>query len=65
MLVDGPDKTGARFTGRTRGNRVCIFDADPRLIGQLVPLRIERASVSTLYGELELSGSGIISCSCS
>jgi tRNA-2-methylthio-N6-dimethylallyladenosine synthase len=56
VLVDGPDKTGARFTGRTRGNRVCIFDADPRLIGQLVPLKIERASVSTLYGELVLAG---------
>jgi tRNA-2-methylthio-N6-dimethylallyladenosine synthase len=56
VLVDGPDKTGARFTGRTRGNRVCVFDADPRLIGRLVPLRIERASVSTLYGELVLAG---------
>ncbi|MEO7414852.1 MAG: radical SAM protein, partial [Opitutaceae bacterium] len=56
VLVDGPDKTGARFTGRTRGNRVCVFDADPRLVGQLVPLRIERASVSTLYGELVLAG---------
>ncbi|WP_082780708.1 tRNA (N6-isopentenyl adenosine(37)-C2)-methylthiotransferase MiaB [Cephaloticoccus primus] len=56
VLVDGPDKTGRRFTGRTRGNRVCIFDADPRLIGQLVPLRIERASVSTLYGSLVLAG---------
>ena len=56
VLVEGPDKTGQRFTGRTRGNRVCIFDANPRLIGQLVPLKIERASVSTLYGELVLSG---------
>lgn len=56
VLVEGPDKSGAHFTGRTRGNRVCIFDADPRLIGQLVPLRIERASVSTLYGELVLAG---------
>ncbi|MBS0633111.1 MAG: tRNA (N6-isopentenyl adenosine(37)-C2)-methylthiotransferase MiaB [Verrucomicrobia bacterium] len=56
VLVEGPDKTGQRFTGRTRGNRVCVFDADPRLVGQLVPLRIERASVSTLYGELVLSG---------
>jgi len=56
VLVDGPDKTGRRFTGRTRGNRVCIFDADPRLIGQLVPLHIERASVSTLYGSLVLAG---------
>jgi tRNA-2-methylthio-N6-dimethylallyladenosine synthase len=56
VLVEGPDKTGQRFTGRTRGNRVAIFEADARLIGQLVPLRIERASVSSLYGELVLSG---------
>jgi tRNA-2-methylthio-N6-dimethylallyladenosine synthase len=56
VLVDGPDKTGQRFTGRTRGNRVCVFEADPRLIGSLVPLKIERASVSTLYGELVLAG---------
>ena len=56
VLVEGPDKNGQRFTGRTRGNRVCVFDADPRLVGELVPLRIERASVSTLYGELVLAG---------
>jgi tRNA-2-methylthio-N6-dimethylallyladenosine synthase len=55
VLVEGPDKSGAHFTGRTRGNRVCIFDADPRLIGQLVPLKITRASVSTLYGDLVLA----------
>lgn len=54
VLVDGRDKSGARFTGRTRGNRVCVFDAHPRLIGSLVPLRIERATVSTLYGQLEV-----------
>ncbi|EIQ00791.1 tRNA-N(6)-(isopentenyl)adenosine-37 thiotransferase enzyme MiaB [Opitutaceae bacterium TAV1] len=56
VLVEGPDKTGLRYTGRTRGNRVTIFDASPRLVGQLVPLRIERATVSTLYGQLELAG---------
>jgi tRNA-2-methylthio-N6-dimethylallyladenosine synthase len=56
VLVEGRDKSGQHFTGRTRGNRVCVFDADPRLIGELVPLRIERATVSTLYGELVLSG---------
>jgi tRNA-2-methylthio-N6-dimethylallyladenosine synthase len=56
VLVEGPDKTGNKFTGRTRGNRVCVFDADPRLVGELVPLKIERASVSTLYGSLVLSG---------
>jgi tRNA-2-methylthio-N6-dimethylallyladenosine synthase len=56
VLVDGRDKSGARFTGRTRGNRVCVFEADPRLIGQIVPLKIERATVSTLYGQLVLAG---------
>jgi len=58
VLVEGPDKTGKRYTGRTPGNRVCIFDASPRLVGQLVPLRITRASVSTLYGEIVLAGVG-------
>jgi len=54
VLVEGPDKTGKRFTGRTRGNRVCVFEASPRLIGQ--SCRENRAGeVSTLYGELALS----------
>ncbi len=56
VLVEGRDKSGARFTGRTRGNRVCVFDAEPRLVGSLVPLKIARATVSTLYGELVLAG---------
>jgi tRNA-2-methylthio-N6-dimethylallyladenosine synthase len=56
VLVEGPDQTGERFTGRTAGNRVAVFAAEPRLVGSLVPLRIERASVSTLYGELVLAG---------
>lgn len=56
VLVEGRDKSGARFTGRTRGNRVCVFEADPRLVGELVPLRVTRASVSTLYGELVPAG---------
>ncbi len=56
VLVEGPDKTGLHFTGRTKGNRVAVFDASPRLVGSLVPLRIERTTVSTLYGELVLAG---------
>jgi tRNA-2-methylthio-N6-dimethylallyladenosine synthase len=58
VLVEGRDKSGGHFTGRTRGNRVCVFDAEPRLVGQIVPLKIERATVSTLYGELVLAGVG-------
>jgi tRNA-2-methylthio-N6-dimethylallyladenosine synthase len=56
VLVEGRDKSGLHFTGRTRGNRVCIFDADERLVGSLIPLKVTRASVSTLYGELMLAG---------
>ncbi len=56
VLVEGRDQTGDRWTGRTRGNRVCVFDAEPRLAGALVPLKITRTSVSTLYGELVLAG---------
>jgi len=56
VLVEGPDRTGSHWTGRTRGNRVCIFDGFPDLVGSLVQLRIERTSVSTLYGTVEGKG---------
>ncbi len=56
VLVEGRDKKGLRYTGRTRGNRVVHFAASERLIGELVPVRIERASTAVLYGELEIRG---------
>jgi tRNA-2-methylthio-N6-dimethylallyladenosine synthase len=54
VLVEGRDKTGRHFTGRTRGNRVAVFEATPRLVGSLLPLEITRVSVSTLYGEIRV-----------
>ena len=63
VLVEGRDKTGERLTGRTRGNRVTVFDGSPDLIGSLVGLRVTRASVSTLYGELEPAATLISSAS--
>jgi tRNA-2-methylthio-N6-dimethylallyladenosine synthase len=55
VLVEGPDRKGRRFTGRTRGNRVVHFAARPagRRAGAG---RIERASTAVLYGELALTG---------
>ena len=44
--------------GRTRGNRIVHFAANERLIGELVPVKIERASTAVLYGSLELVGVG-------
>ncbi len=53
VLVEGPDRKGLRYTGRTRGNRTVHFAGSERLIGELVPIRIVRASASVLYGETE------------
>jgi tRNA-2-methylthio-N6-dimethylallyladenosine synthase len=56
VLVEGPDRQGRRFTGRTRGNRLVHFAAADRLIGALVPVKIDRFSSAVLYGELALTG---------
>jgi tRNA-2-methylthio-N6-dimethylallyladenosine synthase len=56
VLVEGPDRTGRRYSGRTRGNRIVHFDASERLVGQLVPVKIERVSTAVLYGSLALAG---------
>jgi tRNA-2-methylthio-N6-dimethylallyladenosine synthase len=56
VLVEGLDKKGRRYTGRTRGNRVVHFDASERLVGELVPVQIERTSTAVLYGSLALAG---------
>jgi tRNA-2-methylthio-N6-dimethylallyladenosine synthase len=56
VLVEGPDKKGVGYMGRTRGNRIVHFAAQERLVGELVPVRIERASTAVLYGSLALAG---------
>jgi tRNA-2-methylthio-N6-dimethylallyladenosine synthase len=56
VLVEGPDKKGLGFMGRTRGNRIVHFAASERLIGELVPVKIDRVSTAVLYGELALTG---------
>ncbi|MFI5335700.1 MAG: tRNA (N6-isopentenyl adenosine(37)-C2)-methylthiotransferase MiaB [Opitutales bacterium] len=56
VLVEGADKKGLGFMGRTRGNRIVHFAATERLVGELVPVKIERASTAVLYGEVALSG---------
>jgi tRNA-2-methylthio-N6-dimethylallyladenosine synthase len=57
VLFEGPAKKGENmFVGRTAGNRVVIVKASQRLVGQLVPVRFDRVTVSTLFGELVLEG---------
>jgi tRNA-2-methylthio-N6-dimethylallyladenosine synthase len=51
ILVEGPSKKNlARYTGRTRCNRIVLFDGSERHRGQLMDLKIERTGAFTLYG---------------
>jgi tRNA-2-methylthio-N6-dimethylallyladenosine synthase len=51
ILVEGPSKkNAARYTGRTRCNRIVLFDGSERHRGQLMDLKIERTGAFTLYG---------------
>jgi tRNA-2-methylthio-N6-dimethylallyladenosine synthase len=56
VLVEGPDRKGLRYLGRTRGNRTVHFAATESSIGALAPVRIERATPAALYGELVPAG---------
>ena len=64
VLVEGPDKTGMRLSGRTRANRAVVFEGPGRLAGSLAAVAITDASVSTLYGSLVPAGAGLQSAAC-
>ena len=52
ILVEGrSEKAGKRMLGRTRTNKIVLFDGDERHRGELLPVRIERATTITLYGD--------------
>jgi tRNA-2-methylthio-N6-dimethylallyladenosine synthase len=52
ILVEGPSKKNpARLSGRTRCNKIVVFEGSERHRGQLMDLRIERAGSFTLYGD--------------
>ncbi|MBK9325908.1 MAG: tRNA (N6-isopentenyl adenosine(37)-C2)-methylthiotransferase MiaB [Hydrogenophilales bacterium] len=53
VLVEGPSRKDPReLAGRTDNNRVVNFPASPRLIGQMVDVRITRALPHSLRGEV-------------
>lgn len=52
ILVEGPSrKNPARLEGRTRTNKIVIFEGSERHIGQVMDVRIVRAAPFTLYGD--------------
>ena len=52
ILVEGPSKRNPeRYSGRTRCNKIAVFDGSERHRGQIMDLRITRAGSFTLYGD--------------
>jgi tRNA-2-methylthio-N6-dimethylallyladenosine synthase len=52
ILCEGPSKNNPnRLTGRTRTNKIVVFEGAPRHVGQIFDVRITSASSSTLYGD--------------
>ena len=57
ILCEGPSKTNPdRLMGRTRTNKIVIFDGDPSYVGRLFNVRIAHATGFSLYGEPATAG---------
>jgi tRNA-2-methylthio-N6-dimethylallyladenosine synthase len=51
ILVEGPSKRNSeRLTGRTRCNKIVVFEGAERHVGQVMDVKVEKAGSFTLYG---------------
>jgi tRNA-2-methylthio-N6-dimethylallyladenosine synthase len=52
ILVEGPSKRNPeRLTGRTRCNKIVVFEGSDRHVGQVMNVGITRVGSFTLYGD--------------
>jgi tRNA-2-methylthio-N6-dimethylallyladenosine synthase len=52
ILCEGPSKTNlSRLMGRTRANKIVLFEGNDDLVGAFVDVQIERATGFSLYGQ--------------
>lgn len=52
ILVEGPSRRNAhRMTGRTRCNKIVVFDGSERHRGQVIDVRVTRVGSFTLYAD--------------
>jgi tRNA-2-methylthio-N6-dimethylallyladenosine synthase len=56
ILVEGPSKRPERMMGRTRCNKIVVFDGNERHRGHLMDVNITRAGSFTLYGDPAVIG---------
>jgi tRNA-2-methylthio-N6-dimethylallyladenosine synthase len=55
ILVEGPSKRNKeRLTGRTRCNKIVVFEGSERHLGQVMDVRVTRAGGFTLYAEADV-----------
>ena len=51
VLCEGPSKTNpTRLMGRTRTNKIVVFEGNEKLIGEIVGVYVQRANGFSLYG---------------
>ncbi len=51
VLCEGPSKTNpARLMGRTRTNKIVVFEGSDTLVGEMVDVRVQQANGFSLYG---------------
>src|SRR5438067_11088171 len=51
VLCEGPSKTNsARLMGRTRTNKIVVFEGNEKLIGELAYVQVQQANGFSLYG---------------
>jgi tRNA-2-methylthio-N6-dimethylallyladenosine synthase len=51
VLCEGPSKTNpARLMGRTRTNKIVVFECNKKLIGEIVHVQVQQANGFSLYG---------------
>jgi tRNA-2-methylthio-N6-dimethylallyladenosine synthase len=63
VLCEGPSKTNpARLMGRTRTNKIIVFEGGNELMGELVDVEIEQANGFSLYGTPRNSSSHFLGC---
>jgi len=56
ILCEGPSKTNAaRLTGRTRSNKIAVFEGEETDIGQLIDLEITHSTGFTLSGRKKVT----------
>ena len=57
VLCEGPSRTNpTRLTGRTRTNKIVVFEGGEKLIGEIVDVQVQRTNGFSLYGSPLLKG---------